>query len=155
MWHSSLTFSVQLCQVEKFIEKLRKISEIEKDYWKRHENSLHFWRKSTEICRKMKDHQNLKNDFDRAGKLRNLRAKLSAFRPKMKKMLKFFQKILTFFDQNLYGKLTFSLLLLNISWISDSSPEVYTRWKITPDFYIYFYIFPGRSAVPTLPEATS
>ena len=42
------------------------MAQMEKDYWKWDEN---FWRKSTEICRKMKDHQQLKNDFHRAGKL--------------------------------------------------------------------------------------
>ena len=33
--------------------------------------SSHFWRKSTENCRKMKwNHQHLKNDFHRAGKIK-------------------------------------------------------------------------------------
>ena len=30
--------------------------------------SLNFWRKSTGICRKMQDHQELRNDFHWAGK---------------------------------------------------------------------------------------
>ena len=57
-------------------------------------------------------------------KLSKVPAKLGAFGPKMKRILKIFKKILRFFDQNLYGKLTFSQFLLNISWISDSAPKV-------------------------------
>ena len=41
---------------------------IEKDYWKWDENSIKFWRNSTGICRKIKDHQHLTNDFHWAGK---------------------------------------------------------------------------------------
>ena len=48
------------------------------------------------------------NDFDWAGKRKKSAAKPSAFGPKMKRILKNFKKILRFFDQNLYGKLTFS-----------------------------------------------
>ena len=40
-------------------------------------------------------------------KLGNLPAEFCAFGPKMKRILKIFNKILRFFDQNLYGKLTF------------------------------------------------
>ena len=40
-------------------------------------------------------------------KLSKVPAKLGAFGPKMKRILKIFKKILRFFDQNLYGKLTF------------------------------------------------
>ena len=57
-------------------------------------------------------------------KLSKVPAKLVAFGPKMKRILKSFKKILRFFDQNLYGKLTFFTVLLNISWISDSAPKV-------------------------------
>ena len=60
------------------------------------------------------------------GSLSNLLAKLCVFGPKMKKILK---KSLRFFDQNLYGKLTFFLFLLSISWISASSPKVYTTCR--------------------------
>ena len=41
------------------------------------------------------------------GELRFLGANICAFDPKVKKTLKFFKKILRFFNQNLYGKLTF------------------------------------------------
>ena len=40
-------------------------------------------------------------------KLSKLPAKICAFGPQMKEVLKKFKKILRFFDQNLYGKLTF------------------------------------------------
>ena len=40
-------------------------------------------------------------------KLSKVPAKPCAFGPKMKRALKIFEKILKFFDQNLYGKLTF------------------------------------------------
>ena len=41
-------------------------------------------------------------------KLSKVPAKLDGFGPKMKIILKIFKKSLRFFDQNLYGKLTFS-----------------------------------------------
>ena len=66
----------------------------------------------------MQAYQDLMNDFDWQLKLSNLPAKLCSFGPKMKRILKNLKKILIFFDQNLYGKLTFSQFLLNISWIS-------------------------------------
>ena len=40
-------------------------------------------------------------------KLSKIPAKLGTFGPKMKRILKNSKKILRFFDQNLYGKLTF------------------------------------------------
>ena len=109
---------------EKFNKKLKKMAEIE-DYCKWDENSWNFWRKSTGICRKMQAHQDLMNDFDWAQiKLSNPPAKLCTFEPKMKSILNIFKKILRFFDQNLYGKLTFSHFLLNISSISGSAPKI-------------------------------
>ena len=62
-------------------------------------------------------------------KLRKLRAKLCVVGPNPKKVLKKVKKILRFFHQNLYGKLTFFHFLLNISWISDFSPKVYTSGR--------------------------
>ena len=47
------------------------------------------------------------NDFDWEVKLNNLPAKPRAFGQKMKMILKYFKKILRFFDENLYGKWTF------------------------------------------------
>ena len=67
------------------------------------------------------------------GKLRNLRAKVCAAQPKIKKTLKNSNKILSFFDQNRYGKLTFFAFFLNIYWISDSTPKVH--------FCIYLCIY--------------
>ena len=55
----------------------------------------------------MHAYQDLMNDFDWQLKLSNLPAKRCGFGPKMKRILKIFKKILRFFDQNLYGKLTF------------------------------------------------
>ena len=57
-------------------------------------------------------------------KLSNMPAKLCAFGPKMKRVLKIFKKILRFFDQNLWKIDFFHNFLLNISWISDSAPKV-------------------------------
>ena len=60
-------------------------------------------------------------------KVSNLPAKLCAFGPKEKKILKTFNKILRFFYQNLYGKLTFfHNSLKHIYWSSASSLKVYT-----------------------------
>ena len=66
-----------------------------------------FWRKSTGFYSKMQDHRDLMNDFDWAGKTKQPATKLFAFGPKMTRIEKIFKKILRFFDQNLYGKLTF------------------------------------------------
>ena len=92
------------------------------------------------------------------GKLRNLRAKLCAFGPKTKKILKVFKKSLRFYDQNRYGKLTcftfFTKYFLDFWLLSESR----YRWKITPNFYNNFPISGGggtfrRSPLPTLLNA--
>ena len=62
-------------------------------------------------------------------KLRNLLANPCTFATKSRKTLKNLKKILTLFDQNLYGKLTFSPFFLNISGSSDLSETIYF-WKI-------------------------
>ena len=87
-------------RVEKFIMKAKEITLTEKDYWKEHENSWKFWRKSTGPCRMLS-----------IGllKLRMLPGNLSEFGPKIKKTMENFRKTLRFFDLNLYGKLIFSL----------------------------------------------
>ena len=59
----------------------------------------------------MQDQQDLRNDFDWADKISNLPAKPCAFGPKITIILKNFRKILRFFDQNLYGKLTVFTIL--------------------------------------------
>ena len=75
------------------------------------------------------------------GKLIKMRAKLCAFGPKMKNILKNFKKILRFFDQNLNGKLTvftiFTKYFLEFCLLSKS---IYP-WKITPVFYNNFSYF--------------
>ena len=103
----------------------------------------------------MQDHRDLMNDFDWAGKTKQPATKLFAFGPKMTRIEKIFKKILRFFDQNLYVKLTFfTVSLLNISWISDSAPKVYIDlWKITTDFYNNFSDF-GGGDVPAFPLPT-
>ena len=65
------------------------------------------WRKSTGIYRKKQDPRDLMNDFDWGGRTKQRACKHCAFGPKMKRILKIFKKILRFFDQNLYGELTF------------------------------------------------
>ena len=76
-----------------------------------------------------------------------------AFGPKMKNNLQFFKKILRFFDQNLYGKLTFFTFVtkyfLDFWFISES---IYLL-KIRSDFYNNFPISRGggRSGGPPLP----
>ena len=46
------------------------------DYWKWDENFSNLWRLSTEICRKMKDHQQVKNVLHRAGKVKTPACKI-------------------------------------------------------------------------------
>ena len=55
----------------------------------------------------MQDNRDLMNAFDWAGKIKQGACKTWRVGPKMKRSLKNFKKILRFFDQNLYGKLTF------------------------------------------------
>ena len=76
----------------------------------------------------MQDNRDLMNDFDWAAKSRqHLPAKVCAFGPEMKRILKYSKKFLRFFDRNLYGKLTFfHHFLLNISWITYPAPKVKT-----------------------------
>ena len=62
-------------------------------------------------------------------KVSNRPAKHCVFGLKEKKILKNFKKILRFSDQNHYGNWLFSHFLLNISWISDLSPKVYTSGR--------------------------
>ena len=78
----------------------------------------------------------------------NLPAKPCAFGPKRRNFFKNFKKSLRFFDQTLYGKLTFSQFLLNISWSSASSLmdiplEDYT--KFLQQFLIHEYITSCRN----------
>ena len=90
-------------------------------------------------------------------KVSNLPPELCAFGPKMKRIFKNFKKILRFFDQNIYGKLTlftfFTKYFLDFCLRSESID----LWKIKPDFYNNFSDFGGggRSGVPhSPPDAT-
>ena len=58
----------------------------------------------------MQDHRDLRNDFICPVKVSKKPATPCAFGPNMKKIMKVFKKTLRFFDQNLYGKLTFSTI---------------------------------------------
>ena len=44
------------------------MAKLEKNYWKWDENYWTFWRKSTAICRKIQDNQDLTNNFHQARK---------------------------------------------------------------------------------------
>ena len=81
-------------------------------------------------------------------KLSKLPAKPFAFGPKMNLILKTFKKFLIFFDQNLYGKLTFFTIFSKYFldfWLRSESIDL---WKITPDFYNNFSDFGGWVNVP-------
>ena len=85
-------------------------------------------------------------------KLSNLSAKHCAFGPKLKRILKNFKKILRFFDQNLYGKLTFLQFFTKYFldfWLRSESINL---WKIRPDFYNNFSDFGGGGNVPAFPH---
>ena len=76
-------------------------------------------------------------------KLSKMPAKRCVFAPKMKRILKIFKKILRFFDQNLYGKLTFFTIFPKYVldfWLRSESIDL---WKIRPDFYNNFSDFVG------------
>ena len=72
----------------------------------------------------MQDHRDLMNAFDWADKTKQGACKTLRVWTKNDENFEIFQKNLRFFDQNIYGKWTFSQFLLNISWISDSAPKV-------------------------------
>ena len=82
-----------------------------------------------EFIEKMEDHQDLMNDFDWAGKIKHPACKILRAWSKSEDNFENFQEILRYFDQNLYGKWTFSQFLLHISWIFDSAPKVYTSGR--------------------------
>ena len=76
------------------------------------------------------------------GNVRNLPAKICAFGPKMKKNLKNFKKIiLSFFDQNLYGKLTFSQIFTKYFLEFYILSESIYPWNIISVFYNNFSDF--------------
>ena len=77
----------------------------------------------------MKDQQHLKKDFHRACKIKKPVYNTLRVWTKNEENFEKFQETFRFFDQNLYGKWNFSHFLLNISWISDSSPKVYTSGR--------------------------
>ena len=72
----------------------------------------------------MQAHRDLMKDFDWAAKTKQPACKTLLFWTKNEENFEKSQEILRFFDQNLYGKLTFSQFLLTIAWISDSAPKV-------------------------------
>ena len=91
-------------------------------------------------------------------KVSNLPAKLCAFGPKEKKILKNFKKILIFFDQNLYGIWTFSQFFTKYFLEFCLLSESIDPWKITPDFTTNFPISGGGGTFRTFlytPDATA
>ena len=100
---------------------------------------LQFWRKLAGI----KDHLDFMNDFQLSGKIKKPAWKTWAFGAKMKKILKNFNKNLRFFDQNLYGKLTFSQICNKFFFDFCLISESIHPWKITPVFYNNFSDFGG------------
>ena len=94
---------------------------MEKDYWKCDENAWNFRRKSTEICRKMQNHQHFRNDFHWTAKIKLPACKILTVWTKNE------EKILRFFNQNLYGKLTCFTIL---SWIYIGA--LTPLWKYIP-----------------------
>ena len=77
-------------------------------------------------------------------KVSNRPAKLCAFGPKEKRFWKISRKFWDFFIKISMENWLSSHFLLNISWISDSSPKVHIYlWKIRPYFYNNFSYFGG------------
>ena len=112
---------------------------------------LNFWITSTEIWRKMKDHQDLKNAFHWAGKSNKPACKTLRVLTQNKEYFEKFQEnFLKFFDQNLYGKLTFFTFLLNISWIFLASLRKYRALEDNTRFLQQFFLFLG-GGVPAFP----
>ena len=68
-------------------------------------------------------------------------------------LLKTAWKFLRFFDQNLYGKLTFFTIFTKYFLDCSLRSESIDLWKITPDFYNNFSDFGGGGSPPPLPHA--
>ena len=122
---------------------------MEKDYWKWDENSWNFWRKSTAICPKMKDHQDLKNDFHRTGKIKKPAYKFMRIWTKNQENFERFQE-------------NFEIFLLKISMENWLFSQFFTKYfldfwllsesiylcKITPVFYNIFSVSGGVATFP-------
>ena len=72
--------------------------------------------------------------FIRGGIVKNMRANLPELEEKMNKILKGFEKIVSFFDKILISKLTFSHLDTTHFWAFSIFPESISPCKITPVF---------------------
>ena len=81
----------------------------------------------------------------------NLHAKPCAFGPKMKRNLKNFKKILRFFDQNLYGKLTFFTIFYWIFLGFLTPLRKYRPLEDSTRFLQQFFRFRGGGDVPAFP----
>ena len=118
-------------------------------YWKLHENSWNFWRKSNGICRQMQDHQDLEMISIVQVKVINLIANFARFDQKRRKFWKISRKLWYFLIKiSMENWLFFHYLLLNISWSSASSLKVYTSGRYHQISTAIFPIYGGRSDVP-------
>ena len=97
----------------------------------------------------MQDHQDLRNAFRCAGKINHPACKTLRVWTKNEENLRFF-------DQSLYGKLTFFTIFTKYFVDFCLLSESIYLWKITPDFYNNFSDFGGggRSGVHPAPDAT-
>ena len=102
----------------------------------------------------MQDNQHLTNNFHQTGKTKKPACKVLRVGTRKDLFLKIFKKILRFFDQNLYGKLTFFVNFHEISQIiSASAPKVLplednTRHQISTTI---FSVSGGGGNVPPVP----
>ena len=84
-----------------------------------------FWGKSTGIYRKMQDHRDLLSEFDCTGKMKQWSCKTLRIWSKNVENYENFQENFQSFSLLSLWKIDFlTMILLNISWISDSAPKI-------------------------------
>ena len=126
------------------------MARIVKDFWKSDENSWNFWRKSTGICRKMKDHQNFSNGFHRAGKYKKAACKtLSGWTKNEDNFENFPDNFEIFWSVSMENWLFHRFYQIFLGFLP---PLRKYPWKITPDFYNNFSDFFWGGDVPAFPR---
>ena len=121
----------------------------------RGENYWNFWRKLTEIWWKIQANQQLTNHFHQAAQTKkHARKILRVWTRKDRFFEKKFQKILWFFDQNLYVKLTFFVNFHEISLIMSAPAPKVLPLEDNTRLLQQLFRFRGGGTFPVFPLPT-
>ena len=111
------------------------------------------WENRLDFIDKKQDHRDLMNDFDLARKIKQNNCKTFRVWTKNIENFEIFKKILRFFDQNLYGKLSFFTIFYLIFLGFLTSLRKYRPLEDNTRFLQPFFRFRGRG-VPAFPPST-